>query len=92
MNAGANSTFIVLRAVPWRADVCDQAIPYEVLCRGRLSGVIHWLSTGYGGYLPTPEGRLRQISGLDEKTLRDEVNKINLAFLAPCPLPALQAA
>lgn len=84
--------FIALRAAPWRADVCDTEIPFEVMCRGRLSGVVYWHSTGYGGYLPTPAGTLTSISGLSEEQLRSEVNRLNLEFLAPCPVPATQVA
>ena len=85
MNTKDTSAFIALRSAPWRANVCDQGIPFEVWCRGRLISVILWLSTGYGGYLPTADGKLKQISGADEKTLREEVNKINFEYLLPCP-------
>lgn len=84
--------FIALRKSPWRADVCDPQAPYEVICRGNLIGVVYWRSSGYGGFLPTPEGRLKPIHGLDAKQLRDEVKRTNLEFFAPCPIGCAQAA
>ncbi|WP_454906779.1 hypothetical protein [Variovorax gossypii] len=78
-----STAFIELREAPWRADVCDAALPFEVMCRGKLSGVVYWRSNGYGGYLPTPEGRLQPIEGLNAHQLRSEVKRINLEFLAP---------
>ena len=74
--------FLVLRAAPWRANVCDPQVPYELVCRERLSGVVYWRSTGYGGYLPTPQGRLLPIDGLTALQLRHEVARINREFLA----------